>query len=173
MKHATVQRAGSSLVELLIAIVIGASILGVLGTLMSRVMAANSAAADHLRGVVALSTLGRQFRDDVHATSAAAVQQTDGQPTRLRLSLVGGETVEYEIASERLRRTESADSSPERHETFSLPSMRVTGFQADAAGSGEISIVIGRLAGRPGEDVVTGQFEITALAPRGREEKTP
>ena len=173
MKRPTTNRAGSSLVELLIAIVIGASMLAVLGTLMSRVMAANSAATDHLRGVVTLGTLGRQFRDDVHATSAATVQQTDGQMNRLRLSLVGGETVEYEIASERLRRTETADSSPERHETFSLPGMRVTGFKADSPGSGEISIVIGRLAGRPGEDIVTGQFEITALAPRGHTEKTP
>ena len=164
MNRPAATRAGSTLVELLIAIMIGAAMLGVTGTLLARVIHANSAAADHLRGVVALGALGDQFRRDVHATATATVDEADGQPPRLRLTMADGAAVVYEIDPSGLRRMESTAGEPERREAFTLSGMKILGFTADTAASGAISIVIGRLAALPSGEAVSGQFEMTALA---------
>jgi hypothetical protein len=164
---------GHTLVELLIAMVMGAAILSIAGTLVARMIASNSAAGEHLRGVVALSALGQQFRRDVHATTSAVAGDEDDQPPRLTLNLADGSRVEYEALAAGLLRAQKSDAQSQRRELFALRGMKVLDFKADHADRGEISIVIGRLAQRPGdESVVAGQFEITAVAPRPQREET-
>jgi hypothetical protein len=111
--------------------------------------------------------LGRQFRDDVHTRKAAAAQTVDGR-TNLVLTDADGGRVEYAISSWGLRRTRTpGGGQPLASEPFFLPGMKVLEFKAGAGGSGEVAIVLARVAPRPGDEgVVTGQFEIVAIASR-------
>ena len=173
MNRRAARHAGYTLVELLVALAIGAGMLSLAGTLLARAIAANAAATDHMRGVVALGALGQQFRRDVHATSGAATSAVDGQPARLLMNLPDGGRIEYEISAAGLVRTQTSDGQPRRRESFSLPGMKALGFKADPTADGEVSIFLGRLSGRPDDaSDLSGRFEITAVVPRGgREER--
>jgi prepilin-type N-terminal cleavage/methylation domain-containing protein len=160
-------RGGFTLLELMLAMLIGGAILSAGGVLMARVIRANAEAAEHLRGVVGLGRLGEQFRRDVHASTAATVVETAGQPQRLRLRLSGDVEVEYAPAPGCVLRTEAAGGQQRSRDAFVVGSMKALGFQVPVDASGAVSIVIGRPARRPGlEDVVSGKFEITAIARR-------
>lgn len=155
---------GYTLVELMIAMMIGGAILAVAGTITSGVIASNSAAADHLHGVAALADLGHVFRGDVHATTRAAA----GPPLTLALTLADASEIKYEVSAAGVSRTRAVDGKAVSQEAFHLRGMRVLGFKANDP-SGQIAIVVGRAVSRPGEDdLVVGQFEISAVAPGKR-----
>ena len=75
-----------TLIEMLIAILVGGAILASTASLVSKVIAANSAAAHHLHSTQAIGELGRQFRDDIHRAKTIAINQ--GESPRLTLELV-------------------------------------------------------------------------------------
>jgi type II secretory pathway pseudopilin PulG len=163
------KQAAFTLLELLLAILLGAAVMTVAIGLLARVIGASSAAADHLRGVVTLNRLGQQFRDDVHAASQAAVETAQRRAVRLVLTR-GSDRIVYEVDPSDLLRREETAGRDARHEVYVLPGMKVLDFSAAAAG-GPVSITIGRTAPRPdGGTVISGQFELTAVpgTPAGR-----
>ena len=60
-------RAGFALVEMMIVMAIGTVLVGVLAATLSKVIAANGRASDHLEALVGMQRLAEQFRRDVHA----------------------------------------------------------------------------------------------------------
>jgi len=170
-----VRNSGTTLVEMILALTLGAAILGAAGTILARVVALNSAATDHLHGVTALSNLGRQFRSDVHTASGATASSAAGRPAKLTLDVADGRQIEYEITSSGLVRVETGEGRPERREAFVLRGMRVLDLRTNVDDDQIVSIVISRVTSRPDQqDVVRGPFEITAVAPRPRPtESTP
>jgi prepilin-type N-terminal cleavage/methylation domain-containing protein len=156
---------GFTLLELMAAMSIASAMLVVIATLFSKVMAANSAAAEHLRGVVALADLGRQFREDVHTSTSATITDADRQSKTLVLSLADGSRVEYAPTRGGLRRSRTAQDQPQRRDVFLMSGLNVVEFKAGATDKRTVSIVIARMARQPGiDDVQTGQFEIIAVA---------
>ena len=86
-------QSGMTLIEMLVAIVVGGAILASTATLVSKVVAANSAASEHLHSMQAIGELGRQFRHDVHRATNITIAE-DESP-RLTLNLDDGSRVEY------------------------------------------------------------------------------
>jgi hypothetical protein len=137
--------------------------------MMHRVLMANSAAGEHLEGVVALARLGEQFRRDVHAASAAKIEKDGDQFRKLELDDSSGGQIEYEICPEGLRRTVLRSAQPQARELFVLAGMKVQGWNEDAATTGELAMRISRLARRGADETTTGRpFSIAAAVGRDR-----
>ncbi len=157
------QQAGFTLIELLLAMLFGAAVMTVAISLLARVIRSSGAASDHLRGVVTLSRLGRQFRDDVRTASRATVEAAPAHAARLVLAR-GKDQIVYEVDSSKMLRREETTGQGPRHEAYALVGMKVLGFSADSETGGPISIVIARETPRSdGGTVVSGQFELTAV----------
>ncbi|MGD9719847.1 MAG: type II secretion system protein J [Pirellulales bacterium] len=170
---------GMTLIELILAMGIGASIMAVTAGVLARAVAANSSAAEHLHDLTALGTLGQQFRRDVHAASAATSSNDDtGQPGLLLETPSGGQ-IRYQVVSSGMTRLETTKGQADRREAFTLSGLRVVGFRGETGGAGPIAIVLARITQRPdGQTVVGAQFELTAVrpqqsAPRQAEETQP
>jgi prepilin-type N-terminal cleavage/methylation domain-containing protein len=155
--------AGYTLIELLVAITVGGAILTVAATLMSRVIAANSTAEEHLRAIASLGEIGRRFREDVHRATVATVESTE--PPRLVLTLDDGSQVQYDGASNGAARVQTVAGGPTRHEAYALGNYEVLGFSNANAANGEVQMLLGRVASRPDDDTISGEFAITAVAP--------
>lgn len=169
MKRRPSRTSGYTLIEMLVAIAIGTVLMGMLGAVVSRVLAANEAAGQHLEGIVALGSLGEQFRRDVRAASDATVVKEGGQIRRLQLNGLDGDQIEYEIAETGLRRTVSRSGQVQAREVFVLTGMKVLGWNEDFQESGEISLLVGRLVRRGDDDRALGnQFSIAAPLARDR-----
>lgn len=161
---------GITLVEVILAIVIATSVMGVLAAVVSRMIASNAAAHEHLRTVVTLGRLGEQFRRDAHASHRATIEESNDEPARLTLH--GEGSIEYEITPAGLERVATNAGRPEHRDLFVLPGMKFLGWQMDDDGR-EISLVIGRLARPQSEDATLGgRFSIVASL-AGRESSVP
>ncbi len=159
--RSTLRRArGMTLVELVIATGVAIAILGILATIVTRVMAVNAAAADHLSSLVAVGRLGEQFRQDAHA-AASAERDATGGVERLRFALAD-RTIEYTLAAAGVERVVLKNNQPVARETFVMPHMRATGFD-DRAPPDEVTLLVARVA-RPagGVDTLHKAFPITA-----------
>jgi type II secretory pathway pseudopilin PulG len=153
---------GYTLIETMVGVLVAGAILGVIATVMSRVIASNTEAADHLRGLVALGDLGEHFRRDVHAATHAAVADDNGRPARLALTLSDGSQVTYTSTAARMDRARSVDGKVASHDSFALESLRFVEFRAGPAR--EVAIVMARATRAGGEDWRTsGRFTITAI----------
>jgi len=159
-------RAAYTLIELLITMVIGATILAAGITLLVQAIRANAGAADHARTIVNLGRLAEQFRADVHDSGTfVAAPAAESRPAQLTLTTVDGGHVEYVVSSDELTRTRTAGDRVVERDVYRLATMRAVSLRADQAG-GEAAIAIQRITPLPSGDVVLGKFEILAFAPR-------
>jgi prepilin-type N-terminal cleavage/methylation domain-containing protein len=169
-------RAAYTLIELLITMVIGATILAAGMTLLVQAIRANAAAADHARTIVNLGRLSEQFRADVHDSRTLALAKVgDSRPGQLALTSTDGSHVEYVLTPDELTRTRTAGDRVVERDVYRLATMRAVGLRADQAG-GEAAIVIQRITPLPSGEVALGKFEILAVAPRAgqrAEDKPP
>jgi prepilin-type N-terminal cleavage/methylation domain-containing protein len=164
MTQPKTRRTGMTLIEVATAMAIGVVLLGLAVTMLARVIAANATAGEHLEGIVVLDRLGEQFRRDVHASASAKVGNGAAAPERISLTACDGSQVEYEIASSGLRRTKNAPGQPPSREVFVLPGMKVLPWKENTDANGEVSLWIGRVAHRTGDDeTINGQFAIRAF----------
>ena len=166
---------------MLVAIAFSATIMSMLGVLVSRVYSGNASSAEHVRDITTLGRLARQFRHDVHAAVEAAALPEDAPKPSLTLTEPDGTRVEYTLADGRLERTRSAANQPVHFEEYRLDAMRVARW--NVASDREVKLVIGRVA-KHGTDLPTPgrTFEIVALiaerpgaeaAPASSTPKTP
>jgi type II secretory pathway pseudopilin PulG len=162
MKRHT-RRSGITLVEMVVAITVGAVLMGLLGATVSRVLVANSLAGEHLEGLVALGQVAQQFRRDVHSATHAEVKNAAGSPQRLVLDADDGSQIEYQIEPTGLRRTVTQSGSVKHRETFILPGMKVIGWNDDFQTTGELALIVGWVA-RQGHDdgTLRNRFPIRA-----------
>lgn len=169
MKHRAKSSAGYTLVEVMVAMTISAGLLTLVVTLLVRMIAANSAAEDHLHGVIGLTRLGEQFRRDACDATNAVITEVDGRVDCLTMTLGDESQVAYEIApAVVVRRKSSADQLVHR-EGYRLGPVKPIGFSADAAGTGEVSITLARVTARQGEaDVENGRFKIRGIVAGNR-----
>jgi prepilin-type N-terminal cleavage/methylation domain-containing protein len=158
--------AGYTLIELLITIVIGASILAASMTLLVQAIRANASAADHARTVNNLGRLAEQFRADVHdSRTFVSEPAAEGRPAQLTLTSDDGSHVGYVLSADELTRTRTIGDRMVQRDVYRLATLRAESFRADQAG-GEAAIVLRRTTNTPSGDVALGKFEIVAVAPR-------
>jgi type II secretory pathway pseudopilin PulG len=154
-------RAGMMLVELVSAMGIAATVLGVLAFTFSRVLTANEKSHEHVRMLASLGRLGEQLRQDVHTASAAQVTGSDNETSRLTLTTDAGQ-IEFEITPTGLTRRVKGSTGPERRESYQLAGLKPLSWQLDEGGR-QVALRLGRL-GRDsqGEPIVGSQFSISA-----------
>jgi prepilin-type N-terminal cleavage/methylation domain-containing protein len=170
MKFRFAHRAAFTMPEMMISLLVAASLLGLLTATVSRVLIAHGAACEHLENLVSVGRLGEQFRSDVHAAQSATTEPLGAQVRKLRLDLGTDELVEYEIEPAGLRRTLSVDGQIWHREMFVLPGMGVLGWNDDFKTSGRLSLRLGRLPhGSDDSAAPVSEFSIdAAIAADGR-----
>ena len=156
-------RSGITLIEMLVAILVGGAILASAATLVSKVITANSAAAEHLHSMQAIGELGRQFRYDVH--HATTVTIGEGEPPILTLQLDDGGRAEYHATTTASCGELSTEKQAPRRETYALGAFELTGIRRDADDTCALQLVIGRVIPHVDDQVIQGQFAITAVGP--------
>ena len=154
-------RAGMMLIEMVSAMGIAATVLGVLAFTFSRVLTANEKSHEHVTMLASLGRLGEQLRQDIHTATAAQVTGGDNKSSRLTLTTDVGE-IEFEFGPSGLTRRVKTASGPERRESFQLAGLRPLTWQVDEAGR-LVALCIGRIArDAEGESIVGSQFLISA-----------
>jgi len=156
-------RSGMTLIEMLVAIAVGGAILASTATLVSKVVAANSAASEHLHSMQAIGELGRQFRHDVHRATNITIAE-DESP-RLTLNLDDGSRVEYRATTTGIAREQAAEKQTPRREPYPLGPFELLAIRRDSDNSRGVQLVIGRVAPHVDAQIVQGQFAITAVQP--------
>jgi len=149
------------LIELVSAMGIAATVLGVLAFTFSSVLTANEKSHEHVTMLASLGRLGEQLRQDVHNATAAQVTGSDDEASRLTLTTDAG-LVEFEFAPTGLTRRVKVTTGPERRESYQLPGLKPLSWQLDEAGR-QVALRLGRLArDSQGEPTVGSQFLISA-----------
>lgn len=154
-------RSGMTLIEMLVAILVGGAILASTATLVSKVIAANSAASEHLHSMQAIGELGRQFRNDVHRATNIAIAE-DESP-RLTLDLDDGSRVEYGGTATGIDRQQTTEKQPPRRESYPLGPFELLAIRRNSDESRAVQLVIGRVAPHVDAQIVQGQFVIAAV----------
>jgi type II secretory pathway pseudopilin PulG len=155
-------RVGMSLIEVMLAMVIGTAVVTVLGIAVSRMLLSNGVAHQHLQTVATIGRLGEEFRRDAHAASRVALEGPE-DASRLKLTGTTNQEIVYQLVPGGVERLASQDDQLRRRELFLLPGMRLLGWKLDEDRR-EVALAIGRLA-RPSADDKTlrGQFSILAV----------
>ena len=110
---------GIALIEILIVIMVSATLMGVGIGLMTLMLRLDQAARDQARWTSTLGRLADQFRQDVHA--ARAVREDHGRREAVELTLPGGRTVAYRGGPEKVVRRETSPPAAVREEPFAIP----------------------------------------------------
>ncbi len=113
--------------------------------------------------VASLGELGRNFRNDVHRATVATVEST--KPPRLVLTLDDGSQIQYEGTTSGAARVQAVASGPKRQEAYVLGVYQVLGFQTSNNAAREVRVRLGRAVARSDDEVIHGEFTITAVAP--------
>lgn len=128
------RRRGISLIEMMI--VIGASSMVLLAGvgLLHRLMRSERVAAESLVHATNHARLSAQFRDDVHAATAATARGEPGADHILQLAAGDAAQITYSQQDRTLIRTETRQTQPTRHDQFHLPDdVRVRFAVSDAS----------------------------------------
>ncbi len=156
------ERRAYTLIEMMIAMTIVVGLMGTLGALVSQVITANSASAEHLDDVAALGALGRQFRGDVRVAAKVAISQPDAAVQILSLTTRDGTTIEYKIDGATLQRagTSATASRPLRREAFAFNTMHFIGWKQEG---NEVALTIARTGRAPADVESTAMFDMVAV----------
>ena len=167
MSHSARQRIGSTLVELMTVMFISFSLMGVLVTLISRVVRTNGTFGEHLEDSTALGQLSEQFRRDVHGAANVSLEGDEHPAARLLLKLADGSQIEYDLAEGALIRTSIGADGEKRPETFVLHNLKILGWKQSSPDARDVSMLIDRVD--PSEQIARGRpIEITAAIVRDR-----
>jgi prepilin-type N-terminal cleavage/methylation domain-containing protein len=142
------RRRGYTLIEMMMAMFIVATIL-VLGTaLVERLLTLDDAAKAHVEALETASRLARTFRDD--ARSAASAEES-ADPPRLVLRRPDGRVVEYALDGKTLARVVRDGARTLQAEAIRLPSRRVELEVERRGGRTAVALTFDRRAGTRGE----------------------
>ena len=113
-------RRGFSLVEAIVAMVVGSTIFGISVELLALATRETSTGRDQSLSTATLSRLAEQFRGDVHAAEAVSqAKKGDGQ-ILWTLKMPEDKRVEYEPRADGLRRTEYRGDKVHARDAFAL-----------------------------------------------------
>jgi len=157
----TRSRVGMTLIEVMLAMVIGTAVMTVLAVTASRMLLSNDVAHQHVQTITALGRLGEDFRHDAHAASQVTLSGS-GDAQQLTLTSEMDHKVIYQFVSGGVERMVSRNDQLRGRELFQLPGMRPLGWNLDEDRR-EVALKIGRLA-RPNtqDETLHGQFSILA-----------
>ena len=115
-------RAGISLTELLVVMTIGSVLIGVTGTMIHRLLAADYEATRAARFATSVARLSRAFRTDVHAARNIELPvPNEGQRAVVVATLADGHQVRYELDAHLATRVETRDGAPIHRDVYHFP----------------------------------------------------
>jgi type II secretory pathway pseudopilin PulG len=127
------RRTGTTLVELLVVITVGAVMLGLSVTTIHLLLGAEHEASRSTRYAASLARLARAFRDDIHAAQAVELPAIDaGDAQVLVIGAGGGQQIRYELEANRAMRLEAVDDGPPQRDVFYFPPRSRLSFAHDA-----------------------------------------
>ncbi len=118
------QRAAFTLVELLITMTTGSSIMLLAIGLVHQAMSINSASRAHGDQDRSSNRLATEFRRDVHAAEKCTIASDQ----QIALTMPGGGEVTYDADANRVTRSESLGRKPQRRASFELFQEAIVSF---------------------------------------------
>ncbi len=126
-------RRGITLIEVLILITCVAVMLGLCAVTIQLMLRLVSDSQARLSSSVMIERLGRQLRQDAHASESAAIETAVAQKPDRRASLVlgleAGHAIAYKVMKGAIARDETLGGKRVRHESYSLPLGREAHFE--------------------------------------------
>ena len=140
-------RRGITIIELMIVVSGVTLLLGLCAVSIQLLMKLNGDVQGRFGEAVALERLGRQLRDDAHASQTAAIMvaedaKTAAQRGGLRLLLRPDHAVVYEFGDGGVVRTESRKGKAVRHERFTLARGAVARFELRDQGTRRLVVLV-------------------------------
>jgi hypothetical protein len=115
-------RAGISLTELLVVMTIASVLIGVTGTMIHRLLAADHEATRAARFATSVARLSRAFRADVHAARAIELPApNEAQPAIVVATLADGHQVRYELDAHLATRVETREDAVIHRDVYHFP----------------------------------------------------
>jgi prepilin-type N-terminal cleavage/methylation domain-containing protein len=131
---------GHTLLEMIVVMTVGATLLGIAVCLMHLLMRAEQSGRTHADRYATIARLADQFREDVHA--AAGRPAAEGQ-TAWRLELAPDRTVRYAADSGEIAREERAGEKIVSREFYKMPDEYTASIAPDdAANPALVSLVV-------------------------------
>jgi prepilin-type N-terminal cleavage/methylation domain-containing protein len=155
-------RRAFTLVEVMIAMLLGSAALGLLTTTMAAVLRRTDSAANHLDAMTGLARLGEQLRDDVHSASSARAVSGVGKPGSLVLEKSGGVSVTYRDCPGGVLRESIRDKVVTARERFGLPGLEGAHWQAANSPGEQVVLELARAAPSGTGPTGQGRFTVTA-----------
>ena len=150
-------RRGYSLIEMIVVMTVGATMLGIAVTLLGALMQAERAGRAHIGQNGIFNRLADQFRRDVHAADGlVVVVENDAGESAWRLNLGDGRSVWYVAGRDEIVREERKGRTVLRQESYRLPDDCGVTIAADASASPRIvrlTIAPTEASLRPGHEV--------------------
>jgi prepilin-type N-terminal cleavage/methylation domain-containing protein len=151
------KRRGYSLIEMIVVLTVGATMLGIAVTMLGALMQAERNGRAHIGQNATLNRLADQFRRDVRgAKGKLAVEKNDAGETAWRLDLAAGRSVWYVADPDEIVREERTGHTILQQKSYSLPENYVATIAAsDSAGLSIISLTIAptEASSRPGHEI--------------------
>jgi len=156
-------RAGFSLVELVAAMTVGATVFGLAVGLLYTLLRVGSGAQEQLRLHTTIRHLADQFRRDAHAAERVApLPAVQGKPRPgWRFHLGSGRVVDYEPQQHGLVRSETADGKTQHREQYRLPAGTGASVQPPEAKDGIVGLRLVSDAG-PSDEPRLGELVVEA-----------
>src|SRR5262245_48709561 len=115
---ASARRAGYSLTEVLVVMTVASAMIGMSGTMIHRLLAAEHEASRAARFAVSLARLSRSFRADIRAARSVELPSDENAPAVLLANLEDGHTIRYELDANLVTRVESRNGSQSHRDVF-------------------------------------------------------
>lgn len=158
MRH----RRGFTLVEVLIAMLLGSAALGLLTTTMAAVLRRADSAGNHLEAMTGLARLAEQLRRDVHQASSARAVTEMHKPDVLKLQRPDGVSLAYRECPGGVLRESIRDEMVTARERFALPGLEVAHWTAAASPGEQVVLELDRDAALGTGPGAQGRFTISA-----------
>ncbi len=127
------RRTGTTLVELLVVITVGAVMLGLSVTAIHLLLGAEHEASRATRYAASLARLTQAFRDDIHAAQAVELPAIEAGGAEVLLIGAGeARQIRYELVANRAMRLEAVDDGPPQRDVFYFPPRSRLWFARDA-----------------------------------------
>ncbi|MBI3862956.1 MAG: hypothetical protein HY290_13780 [Planctomycetia bacterium] len=131
------RRAAHSLTEVLVVMTVASAMIGMSGTMIHRLLAAEHEATRAARFAVSLARLSRTFRADIHAARSVELADDENAAPVLVAKLEDGHTIRYELDANLATRIEFKDGSQSHRDVFHF----APGSQLRVRGGGEGKMV--------------------------------
>ncbi|HTM53671.1 MAG TPA: prepilin-type N-terminal cleavage/methylation domain-containing protein [Pirellulales bacterium] len=153
---------GFTLVEVLIAMLLGSAALGLLTTTMGAVLRRADSAGNHLEAMTGLARLAEQLRRDVHQASSAQAVSEMHKPDFLKLEGPGGVSLAYHECPGGVLRESVRDEVITARERFALPGLEVAHWKAATVPGEQVVLELDRQAAMGTSSGAQGRFTISA-----------